>query len=302
MLWLNRVTLTLGVALLLSGIVFFFAYNWSQMSKFSKFALIESGIIGAFILSMRQSSSKLTSDMLLLAAAVLTGVVLAVYGQTYQTGADAYTLFLGWGVLISGWIFTARNGPLWVLWLILWNITLVTWYGQVINPDFERSPSVLVISLIVLNSCFILVREFLSKNRMWLKNKAGQLIPQLLVLTCSTFYLLEYILSDSPFSYDSQGFIFPGILFSLGAHIGLFTLYRYIRLRSFPLFLSLAATSIVALGLIGRILSELTDNIGFFFFFTIAVLAVSGSVILYMKSVQNQITENSGGAEHDEIN
>ncbi len=42
-------------------------------------------------------------------------ILLAVYGQTYQTGADPYELFFGWAILIIGWVAISRFAPLWPL-------------------------------------------------------------------------------------------------------------------------------------------------------------------------------------------
>lgn len=39
--WARRMLLFLGSALVLAGIIFFFAYNWAAMGRFLKFGLIE---------------------------------------------------------------------------------------------------------------------------------------------------------------------------------------------------------------------------------------------------------------------
>ena len=39
----------------------------------------------------------------LFATAFLSGILLAVFGQVYQTGADPYGLFLAWALLILPW-------------------------------------------------------------------------------------------------------------------------------------------------------------------------------------------------------
>ena len=51
---INRLLLFLGVALVLAGIIFFFAYNWAEMGKFLKFALLEAIILLAVIGAWRQ--------------------------------------------------------------------------------------------------------------------------------------------------------------------------------------------------------------------------------------------------------
>ena len=45
-LWVSRLLLGLGVTLVLSGIVYFFAFNWAAVPDFAKFGLIITGFIG----------------------------------------------------------------------------------------------------------------------------------------------------------------------------------------------------------------------------------------------------------------
>jgi len=94
--FLDKLLLGLGVLLAVSGVIFFFAYNWDEMSRLAKFALVQGMIVatlvGVWILGLDNISGKLT----LLAAGILVGVLLALVGQTYQTGADTYELFAVW--------------------------------------------------------------------------------------------------------------------------------------------------------------------------------------------------------------
>ena len=56
---------------------------------------------------------------LLIGASVLTGVLLAVIGQVFQTGADAFELFLVWTVLILPWTLASRSAAHWLVWLVV---------------------------------------------------------------------------------------------------------------------------------------------------------------------------------------
>src|SRR5690606_7868625 len=61
----------------------------------------------------------------LFAACLLVGALLALVGQTYQSGADTYELSLVWAVLITPWTLLARLPVLWLLLLVLLNLSLV---------------------------------------------------------------------------------------------------------------------------------------------------------------------------------
>lgn len=98
--WAVRLLMALGTGHVLAGIVFFFAFNWADMSPFAKFATIQGGIALAAIAAIVSGLDRPVGQSLLIAASVLTGVLLAVFGQIYQTGADAYELFVGWALLI----------------------------------------------------------------------------------------------------------------------------------------------------------------------------------------------------------
>ena len=112
-----------GVALVLS-LVFFIAYNWLYMDKMGKFALVEGALaitIALYVaLSFRQRFAFIR-QLLLLIASIITGSLLALFGQVYQTGADTWQLFFGWAVLILPWVIIARFPALWLLWLGLIN-------------------------------------------------------------------------------------------------------------------------------------------------------------------------------------
>jgi uncharacterized membrane protein len=59
---------------------------------------------------------------------LLTGALLALTGQVYQTGADTYELFAWWAVLILLWVLVGRFSPLWLLWLGLLNLAVILYF------------------------------------------------------------------------------------------------------------------------------------------------------------------------------
>jgi uncharacterized membrane protein len=138
-----RALLALGVGQFLAGVVFFFAYNWNDLSDIAKFAVIEVALAvavgGALLIGLERAFGQ----MLLIAASVLTGVLLAVIGQVYQTGADVFELFAVWAVLILPWTVISRHAAHWLLWLVVAEVALVLYGEQVLVP-IENMPSELV--------------------------------------------------------------------------------------------------------------------------------------------------------------
>ena len=84
--FLSQVLLLLGGALALSGVIYFFAYNWAALGRFAKFGLLDFAIAACALGAFRVGLEALAGRALLAAAAVLVGPLLAVYGQTYQIG------------------------------------------------------------------------------------------------------------------------------------------------------------------------------------------------------------------------
>lgn len=129
--WLVLMFLALGAALTLAAIVYFFAYNWSWLRPAMRFALVEGGFAACVGSAMAmQTRSPRAADIALTAAATLTGVFWAVFGQIYQTGADAWQLFALWALCVTPWLLLRPSAALWALWLTVANIALGLWAAQ----------------------------------------------------------------------------------------------------------------------------------------------------------------------------
>lgn len=133
---LRLTCLILGVILVTSGVIYFGAFNWEALHRFQKLGLMETLVIGGFLGVMTRGLDSTVGQVCLTAASVLVGALLVVYSQVYQSGADAYRLFLGWGVLILPWTLASRSSVQWVLQVALFNTTFVLWWDQVIDGGF----------------------------------------------------------------------------------------------------------------------------------------------------------------------
>lgn len=151
-----------AVALVLS-LMFFIAYNWQHMGKMGKFALVEVALVITIALyvtlsfrPLRQNRQleqrfQLIRQLLLLIASIITGSLLALFGQVYQTGADTWQLFFTWALLITPWVVIARFPALWLLWLGLINACLVLYLDvanlQFINYSLQNISQVAILAL-----------------------------------------------------------------------------------------------------------------------------------------------------------
>ena len=132
LVFFDKALLIIGAIALVLSLVFFIAYNWINMGKMGKFALVEGALVITIALYVALSFRRrfqLIRQLLLLIASVITGSLLALFGQVYQTGADTWQLFFGWAVLITPWVIIARFPALWLLWLGLVNAGLILYFG-----------------------------------------------------------------------------------------------------------------------------------------------------------------------------
>ncbi len=123
--------LALGVGFTISGIVFFFAYNWADLNKFLKFGLVQTILILSTCCLWFFRGNVTRQQIILTGMSVITGLLFALFGQVYQTGADAYDFFLSWVIFITLWVFVSRFAPLWLIYLILINTTIVLYKEQI---------------------------------------------------------------------------------------------------------------------------------------------------------------------------
>ena len=156
--WAMRLFLAFGTALVLAGIVFFFAFNWLILPDLTKLGLIQGALIlsaiGAWYLGIEQ----VIGQLLLISASVLVGVFMAVFGQVYQSGADAWTLFALWAVLITPWTLLSRSPFHWLLWLALANLALSLWWDQAIGRIPNKSELQMLMH-VALNTGLLAIRE-----------------------------------------------------------------------------------------------------------------------------------------------
>lgn len=151
--FLKLFLISLGIGLTVSGIIFFFAYNWTELPKFAKIGLTEALLIVTTGLALYSKINSTIRNIILTGAAALVGVLFAVFGQIYQTGADAYDFFLAWTIFITLWVIISDFTPLWLLYVVLINTTLVL-YTQQVAKDWESMTTLIL--MFILNTAILI--------------------------------------------------------------------------------------------------------------------------------------------------
>ncbi len=265
--FLSRTLALLGSALLLSGAISAVAYNWTRIGRFGKFALIEAAILVAAVLGWRWLP-RLSGRLTLFAAAVLVGPLLAVYGQTYQTGADPYGLFLMWALLIVPWVVAARFSLLWLLLIGLLDLTMMLWWSQVVGT--EDLPA-LPLAIAALHGIALIAWEWqYTRPNTWLDERWAAHVVAAAGFQALTIGASVFIMEDR----DAGIAGVTSLLLLVGAIAAVFHHYR--RVRPDPLMLTIAALAglVVIAVFVGRIIFDWLD-LGFFGSLLMAVFVIA---------------------------
>lgn len=177
--FLDQLLLWLGALALGFSVLFFIAYNWIELGRLGRFALVELALliaVGAYIWNGGRGPVAQAS---LFIGALLVGGVLALFGQTYQTGADPWQLFFTWSLMILPWALIARLPALWVLVIGLWNLALLLYHGTFNAVWFLTGDSSVVWALVLINGVALVAWELAARPLRWLR--AGW--PQRLLAT-----------------------------------------------------------------------------------------------------------------------
>jgi len=294
--------LWMGMISLCCGVIFYFAYNWQDMSRFTKFALIESIMLLSTFAYIRFAKTKIITSVTLMGMTLFTGALLALVGQTYQTGADPWQLFATWSVLILPWVFIARATSLWILWGVIINLSVSLFlqvshgvFGLFINEKVE------VWTFCILNTALLcgfelapyLHNKFFRKNidehqhteEKTFENINNRYASQLAAFVSgsgATFLAIIYILD---FRDDFWGLVYYTAFIS-----AVFYVYRYVI---FDLFL-LAAGSASLIVVIVSLLIELFDNMlddGGFLVIGLVIIGLSTLAKIWLTNLAKQINQ-----------
>jgi uncharacterized membrane protein len=120
----TRALVLAGVLSLAAGVVFLIAANWSELRVFGRFVMVEALLLISLVLAFLRPPPHPIGRHALLGGFVLAGVLLALVGQTYQTGANVYELFLLWAVLGLPIVLAGQWSILWMAWVLVLNTAL----------------------------------------------------------------------------------------------------------------------------------------------------------------------------------
>ncbi len=259
--FLEYLFLSLGVGFTTAGVVFFFAFNWDIIPDFVKLGTIQlliiSSITAAYFLKIKPNFKKI----LLTASCVLVGVLFAVFGQIYQTGANAYDFFLGWTIFISLWVIVVNFNPLWCIYLVLINTTLFLYTEQVANWEIATCFNWLT----TCNFLALIALHFTPKINLsnWLFN-----ILTTYVIGLSSIGVIGAIFENWHIACSISLIIYFSILFS--------SIWHAIKTQN-KLIIALTGLSLICF--ISALILKITDFFDIGIFILLSFIAVIGTAI-----------------------
>lgn len=115
----------IGAAALVGfGLILWIAANWADLGKWARFAIVGGAVALPGLAAMAFPVLRAPGSLLAFCA---TGGLLALFGQTYQTGADPWTLFAIWALLGVPWSLAARNDAVWTATVLVAFTALGLW-------------------------------------------------------------------------------------------------------------------------------------------------------------------------------
>ena len=278
--FIDRLTLWAGSMALALSLVFFIAYNWTRFDRFAKFGLVEAGILATLVLYWLFHERGMAGKVLLFLASLQVGALLALYGQTYQTGADPWTLFFFWALLILPWVLIARFVALWIFWLGLLNLSLFLYFNTFGGllwglPSLDSSITML---LFVFYTLCLVVWEGLASRFRWLNERWA-----VRLLATASGFTVSWLAVISIFDFEDSVLVPMWFAWT----IGLLVTYRWFIRDLFMLAGICLSGTVVIIALIAQSVFNDFDSGGFLLLAMVLILLGTGSA-LWLRSVHRE--------------
>jgi uncharacterized membrane protein len=267
-----------GVLSLAAGVVFLVAYNWHALGVYVRFAMLELPLLLALVFAWLQGIDRLSGRLSLMLSVFLTGALLALFGQTYQTGADVYELFLTWALLAAPWVIACRWGPCWGLWFLVGNAAAVLYaerghgFFGMLTPRYGLTPWALPFLLNIL--AFAAVEAFSRKKKCGFGDRwLGRALVGA-AMAVGTFIMIVRMSRMSEFQPDAPGMLTELVLF-IAACVGLFVYSNWRKEDLFPFSVLGLSLVIVTTTWIGRFLAE--HDAGLWALFGVAMYVIGAT-------------------------
>lgn len=126
---LDPLALALGVALIVAGVLYVVAFNWSELGRISKVVVGLLPVLVAGGTAALLGTDRLPGKVVAAAGLPLTLGLLLAIGLAYPTDAEPWPLFALWAALCVPWAIASRLGASWIGVAIAVDVALLSWFG-----------------------------------------------------------------------------------------------------------------------------------------------------------------------------
>jgi uncharacterized membrane protein len=274
--FLARLTLWLGTIALAAALIFFLAFNWDDLGRFAKFALVEAAILAGLLACWRFDLDSSPGKAVLLLLSLLTGALLALAGQVYQTGADAWELFAWWAALILPWVLVGRLSPLWLLWLALLNAAAWLYF------QFFRDGQAMLWALFFLNGLALAAWEAGHRAGLaWLRDDWPPRLVAMASGTSATALIVWAVMDGGSAGPGARAFL--AYVAWLAA---IYVWYRRVRPDLFMLAGGLLSLIVAVVAFLSQ--NMLGGDAGGFLFIGLVVIGMSAGGAVWLKSAARE--------------
>lgn len=237
----------LGIMSLLAAIIYFFASNWGGLERWHKFSVSFLLVIVLYVLSLslsRLPHRGFLGKLFLLGGTVAFGVSVALIGQTYNSHADSYALFLTWSVPVFLFTLIIRYQPLYILSYVLIHLTILLYFFPTMNSWNREEQFMLDVALLIalINILLFVTIETRMFRSSWLRLMSFT-VTHVTFITLSNSYVFDdfsmmfnivaCVLLVGSFFYFHNGESAKGDLLLTGLLFSIFAVFKFVELSSY---------------------------------------------------------------------
>ncbi len=142
--------LLLGASLAAVGAGFFVAANWDELTAYTRMGMLAALMTAVTLLAARLGLHSLSGRVAALLGGLGFGPLMALVGQTYQTGADAWQLFAAWTLVLLVYALVIRFSGAWITALVLAHLTAFLWAYQWLGTEPFEGLGLVITTLVSL--------------------------------------------------------------------------------------------------------------------------------------------------------
>ena len=147
------------------GLILWIAAHWDTLGRGGQFALLQAGVLVACAVAWRAGVARPAAGLLALLG---IGGLFAFFGQTYQTGADAWQLFALWAALGVPLAVGVRSDVVWAPWTLVALVGVALWVQAHTGHRWQANPADLPIHLIGWTAALAVCALASAPARRWL--------------------------------------------------------------------------------------------------------------------------------------